>query len=188
MIIGYFGNVRQGKTLSAVRELYKFYLKGYKIYSNTFLNFPFTPLTMEMLFDVVEKDFDIGDQSVFFIDEAHIWMDSRVSGTKRNRIVSYFLLQTGKLGKSTDYGLILLFTSQYAHQIDKRLRSVIDIAVECTKFEHPSGKYFYQEINVFKGKKSYKKSKVFKGMPAIYELYDTRKKIKLERDRYTKDV
>ena len=187
MIIGYFGNVRQGKTLSAIRELYKLYLKGYKIYSNTWLAFPFKPLTLDYVLDIVEKDLDVEDNSVFFIDEIYIWADSRISGTKRNRIISYFLLQTGKLGANTDYGLILLFTSQYPDQIDKRLRHVIDIATECEKIEFKGDKYFIQKVNVFKGNKSFTMVKVFKGITALYKLYDTRKKIKYERDRYEEE-
>ena len=58
--------------------------------------------------DIVEKELEIEDNCVFFIDEIHIWLDSRISGSKRNRILSYFLLQSGKLGKNTDYGLIML--------------------------------------------------------------------------------
>jgi hypothetical protein len=188
MIIGYFGNVRQGKTLSAVRELYKFHLLGYTIYSNTPLSFDYKPLTLDYLLDIVEKDLNVEDNSIFFIDEITLWADSRISAGKRNRIVSYFLLQSGKLGNNTDYGLILLFTAQFTHLIDKRLRHTLDIGVQCKKILFKGDKYFIQERHVFKGDKSYCQSRIFKGTKQLYELYDTRKKIKVEKDRYKEDI
>jgi len=187
MIIGYFGNVRQGKTLSAVRELKKFYDAGYTIYSNTALSFPFKPLTLDFILDIVEKDIDIEDKAVFFIDEIHIWLDSRIAGSKRNRIGSYFLLQTGKMGANTDYGLILLFTSQYPDQIDKRLRHVMDIGVQCEKVMFRGEKYFKLNAYFYKGEKSFNKITAYHGNQSLYNLYDTRKKIKIVKDRYDEE-
>jgi hypothetical protein len=135
VIIGYFGTVRQGKTLSAVKELYKFYLDGKTIYSNIKLNFPYKPITTDMLLNIVESDLVLDDDSCMFIDEMHIWFDSRISSSKKSRIISYFLLQTGKMGKNTDFGLILLYTTQFRHQVDKRLRSLTDISIDCEKKE-----------------------------------------------------
>lgn len=187
MIIGFLGNVRQGKTLSAVKELKKFYDLGYKVYSNTWLSFPHTPLTLDYILDIVEKDLDVPDNSIFFIDEIYIWCDARISASKRNRIVSYFILQTGKLGNNTDYGLILLYTTQYATQIDKRLRNTTDIAVFCEKFSHHGIKYFIQRMHIFKGKKSFIKTTLFTGTTELYSLYDTRRKIRVEKDRYEEE-
>jgi hypothetical protein len=184
MIIGYYGNVRQGKTYSAVLELYTLWLKGYTIYSNTFLAFPFKILTLDYLLDIVEKDLDVEDNSVFFVDEISVWLDSRSSMSKRNKIFSYMLQQSGKLGVNTDYGLIILFTAQYPDMVDKRLRHFTDKGVECEKFEMNNEKYFIQHINIFRGKKSYAYNRIIKGNPLLYTLYDTRKKIKYEKDRY----
>lgn len=187
MIIGYIGTVRQGKTFSAVQELKKFYDRGYKIYSNTWLSFPHETLTIDYILDIIEQDLDIPDKSIFFIDEFHIWFDSRISGSKRNRMISYFLLQTGKMGESSDYGLILFFTTQFLHQIDKRLRSLIDICVECEKHEFHDNKYFRQLRYYNKGSKSFTSLRVVKGTKEKYSLYDTRKKIKYEKDRYKEE-
>lgn len=184
MIIVYVGNVRQGKTLGAVRELKKFYDSGYTIYSNTWLNFPFKTLTLDFLIDIVEKEIDLPDKTLFFIDEIHIWLDSRVSASKRNRIVSYFLLQTGKLGINTDYGLILLATTQFTHLIDKRLKDLIDILSECEKINYKGKKIFRQTITYFKGKKTYQRERYFEGTKYLYSLYDTRAKIKVEHTKY----
>lgn len=189
MIIGYFGNVRQGKTLSAVREVKRLYDKGYKIYSNTPLSFPYTPLTVDLLYDIVEKEQELPDDSVFFIDEIHVFgFDSRTSMSKKNRVTSYFILQSGKLGKNTDIGVILIFTSQYPDQIDKRLKHVLDVAVECEKIiRYSTGeKYFVQNYFVYKGSKSFTYKKYFKGTDKYYSLYDTRKRISEGKDKYTK--
>jgi hypothetical protein len=188
MIIVYVGNVRQGKTLSAVRELKKFYDAGYVIYTNTWVSFPHKILTLNFLLDIVEKEMDLPDRCIFFIDEIHMWLDARVSSSKRNRIVSYFLLQTGKLGIDTDYGLILLATTQFTHLIDKRLRDLVDILGECEKLIYKGKKYFKQEITYFKGKKTYKRIRIFEGTKKLYSLYDTRKKIKIEHDKYKDGV
>lgn len=184
--MGFYGNVRQGKTYGAVLELFILWLQGYVIYSNTWLAFPFKKLTLDFLLDIVEKDLDIEDKAIFFIDEIAIWMDSRCSMGKRNRIVSYFLAQSGKLGSNTDYGLIILFTAQYPDMVDKRLRHFTDKGVESEKFEVSGIKHFLQHITIFRGKKSYSYNKIIKGNQLLYSLYDTRKKIKYEKDRYDK--
>lgn len=194
MIIGYFGNVRQGKTYSAVIELYKLYLKGYKIYSNTWLAFDFTPLTNKFILDIIEKEIELPSMCVFFIDEIYMFgLDSRSSMSKKNRVMSWFLLQTGKLGQKdakgnieTDIGLILLFTSQYPDQIDKRLRHTMDIGVECEKYIHPKtkDKYFIQHVFVYKGSKSFNYNRIHKGEKRYYDLYDTRKRITIQGDPY----
>lgn len=190
MIIGFFGNVRQGKTLSAVLELYRYYKGGYKIYSNTGLSFPHEMLNLDYILDIVEQDLDIPDNSVFFIDEITVWLDSRVSGSKRNRVISYFLLQTGKMGENTDYGLILLYTAQFTHLIDKRLRSVTDIAIECEKIIlKDNTKIIKQSRYIYKGNKSFSYIKVIRNMELVYPLYNTRKKIKAELgDRYAQSI
>jgi hypothetical protein len=189
MIVGFFGNVRQGKTLGAVAELYKYYLNGFTIYSNTHLNFPYKPLTLDYILDIVEHDLDVEDNSVFFIDEIYIWQDSRVSGGKRNRIISYFLLQTGKLGVNKDFGLILMFTAQFPDQIDKRLRHVLDIAVECEKIVKGDRKVFIQCRHIFRGSKSYNYKLIMKNPEDYFSLYDTRKKIvAVMHDRYDEVV
>ena len=114
-------------------------------------------------------------------------MDSRISGSKRNRIASYFMLQTGKLGKNTDYGLILLFTCQYPDQIDKRLRHVMDIGVDCEKYIFKETKYFVQTKYVYKGTKSFSSKNYFIGNTRLYNLYDTRKRIIVEKDKYNEE-
>jgi hypothetical protein len=189
MIIGYCGNIRQGKTLSAVRELFKLYNLGYTIYSNINLNFPYKPLDVDLLTDIVEDKIQITDKKpVFFIDEIHIWLDSRLSMGKKNRIVSYFLLQSGKIGEDSDFGMLLLYTTQFIHQVDKRLRSLTSIIIECEKKEINSHKIIINIEYHFRGKKSFITRSIFYA-ETIYKLYNTRevvkyKKAKVEEEGY----
>jgi hypothetical protein len=97
------------------------------------------------------------------------------------------LAQTGKLGVNTDYGLILYFTAQYPDMVDKRLRHFTDKGIESEKFEVSGVKHFLQTITIFRGRKSYSYKKIIKGNKLLYNLYDTRKKIKYEKDRYEKE-
>lgn len=177
--------MRQGKTYGAIIELFMLWLQGYTIYSNTWLRFPYKILTLDYLLDIVEKDLDVEDNSVFFIDEIAIWLDSRCAPSKRNRIMSYFLAQSGKLGVDKDYGLIIIGTVQYLDMCDKRMRKFRDKDIECQKFETDGKKHFLQTVNVWKGNKSYSYNRIVHGNPLLYSLYDTRKKIKYIKDRYS---
>lgn len=187
MILGYFGNVGQGKTYGAVVELKRLHDLGYIIYSNTWLIFPYKELTLDFILDIVEKNLSLPDDCVFFIDEISIWLDSRCSMSKRNRIISYFLAQTRKLGKNKDFGLILLFTVQFSHMIDKRLKSFLDVAIESEKVELMGIKIFKQTKCFYKGKKSFVMESMIIGLIENYALYDTRMKIKYEQDRYKEE-
>jgi hypothetical protein len=188
MIIGYYGNVRQGKTYSSVLELLSLYLNGYTIYSNTWLGIPYKPLTLDFMLDMVENDTQFEEDKIaLFVDEFPVWCDSRVSGSKRNRVVSFFLAQSGKMSSNTDYGVILIFTAQYPDMVDKRLRHFTDKGIECEKYIVNGQKVFLQIVNIFKGSSSYTKTKIVLGSNIIYKLYDTRKKINfISHDRYSK--
>lgn len=189
MIIGYFGNVRQGKTLSAVKSIYTFYLQGYTIYSNIPLSFPHILIDVDFLTNIVEigNPFPPEQKPLLFLDEVHTVLDSRSSSSTRSKVITMLILQTGKLGQSSDFGLILLFTSQYPDQIDKRLRHTISIAVECEKVMLKNGdKWFIQHKYFFRGSKSFQTNSFFKGTQEIYNLYDTKHVVKLSKDKYSK--
>lgn len=115
MIIGFIGQRGSGKSLSMTIELYKKYLQGYKIYSNYHLNFPYTPITVDDLIAFAESGMYFGN-SIFAIDEIHIWFDSRCSGKKRNIIFSYFLNQSSK------NDIDIYYTSQFSRQVEIRMR------------------------------------------------------------------
>lgn len=125
MIIGFIGKRGSGKTLSMTKEAYLYYRQGYTIYANIKLNFPYEKYTLEDIASYANGEVQF--KKVFFIiDEAHVFIDSRRSGSKKNLAISYFILQTRKRDVK------LAFTTQYWHQVDKRLRDATEIIVECT--------------------------------------------------------
>lgn len=125
MIIMFIGGMGSGKTLTMTAEAIKYTLKGFKIYSNYKLEcIPYIPLTKKV-FDELIKDKTSLQEAVLLIDEIHIWLDSRSSMKKKNKAISYFLLQTRKRN------VRLLCTTQHPDQVDKRLRNNIDILVFC---------------------------------------------------------
>ena len=123
MIIGFIGQRGSGKTLSMTIEAYKKYKQGYKIYSNYHLNFPYTPFTVDDLMAFAESGMYFG-QSIFLLDEIHIWFDSRASGKKRNVIFSYFINQSSK------NDIDIYYTTQFSRQVEIRMRLNTEIVVE----------------------------------------------------------
>lgn len=128
MIVGFIGSMGSGKTLSLTRQVYREYRKGKQIISNMHFNFPYTPLTIEMLLEYDQNDTPLHN-CVLVVDEAHVYLDSRTSASKRNRIMSLFLTQTRKKN------VHLYYTTQYYDQIDKRLRNNTECIVRCKKKE-----------------------------------------------------
>jgi len=147
MIIGYLGTRGRGKTLSCVREAYEHQQNGYSIYSNIKLNkkiFPdYTLIDGKMLIDWVkgEKQFK---KAFFILDEVHVYIDSRMGMSKKNIIISYFVLQTRKRDVRIGY------TTQFFNQVDKRLRNPTEILIECQNYNNESSviqrnKVFHEE-------------------------------------------
>lgn len=131
MIIGYVGTRGRGKTLSCVREAYEHYLKGYSIYSNIKLNTDyFKTYEMINLKDII--DWVKGDKqfkkAFFILDEVHIYLDSRSGMSKKNVILSYFVLQTRKRDVRVGY------TTQFLDQVDKRLRQPTEVLIQCQNY------------------------------------------------------
>ena len=137
MIGGFVGKMGSGKTLSMVRETLRYYAEGYKIYSNFHINIPYTPIDFNELMAMAESQEDFGNV-VLLLDEVHIILDSRSSMSKKSKVISFWLNQTRKMGVK------LFYTTQYLHQIDKRLRSGTDIIVLCDGMKYVAkGKEYY---------------------------------------------
>lgn len=124
MIIAFLGTVGSGKTLSAVREAFQYYKMGHTVYANMGLSFPHVKLDKKTFDTLIENKEGLQD-AVILIDEMHIWLDSRSSMKKKNRLLTYFILQTRKRN------VRMLVTTQHMDQIDKRLRNTLDIIVYC---------------------------------------------------------
>ena len=175
MIVGFIGDMGSGKTLSMVRLAYSLHLKGYTIYSNFKLFFPFEYFTLQDILSYAENSQNFTN-TVFLIDEAHIFMDSRRSASARNLALSYFILQTRK------QNVWLFFTTQYYHQVEKRLRASTNAFVECS-FKSFTNNYSQQSNvclnmwNIVKSNKITVKKFVFNANP-FFQLYDTNEVIR----------
>lgn len=165
MICGFIGKMGSGKTLSMVRETAKYWHKGYKIYSNFHLNFPYTPLDFDTLFTMAENQESLKDV-VILLDEAHIMLDSRSGMKKSSKVVSFWLNQTRKMGVK------LFYTTQHLHQIDKRLRSGTDFFSFCQGIKYlKQGKEYFIVVNdLTDGDNT--KQEVFLGNK-FFKYYDT---------------
>jgi hypothetical protein len=58
-----------------------------------------------------------------------LWLDSRLSGTRRNRLGGYLAFQSRKRGVD------ILFTAQRRHSVEKRFRDLTDIWVVCENLD-----------------------------------------------------
>ena len=169
MIIGYLGTRGKGKTLSCVREAYEHQLKGYRIYSNIKLSDKYfkdwSLINGNMLLEWVNGDKQF-NKAFFILDEVHVYLDSRAGPSKRNILISYFILQTRKRDVRLGY------TTQFFNQVDKRLRNPTEILVVCDNYKNDNNELMFcntvevqdtgfKFIQTFKGKK-------------YYDYYDTR--------------
>lgn len=202
MIIGFIGSRNSGKTCSMTIEAYKKYRQGYKIYSNYHLNFPYTPITVDDIIDFAENGLYFGN-TIFLIDELHVWFDSRTRG-KRNMIFSYFINQSSK------NDIDIYYTSQFARQVEVRMRLNTEVVVECsckcfvwkTAHSEPYMVENYRPKPVDFKCVTYIKNKIIqfsdtgvdKFRNRVYKankyfpLYDTREVIKRQKDIFQKAV
>jgi len=119
-IIGIFGEMGKGKTLTAVILGLIYKQKGYEIYSNM-KNF----LDSKYIDDLDDlKDLDINTKRLLILDEIYVYIDSRNSSTKRNKAYSYLIFQSRK--RNFD----IIYTAQLYSAVDKRLRNLTNIIIE----------------------------------------------------------
>ena len=188
--------MRSGKTLAMTIEAYRESRKGRTVYSNYGLSFPHLDMDDQMVGEATKHNRTTEfDGSVTAIDEIHVYMDSRNSSSKKNRLLSYFVTQSGKLDT------LLLWTSQYLSQVDKRLRLNTQILYKAERYIIRKGKKillrqddkredFYIDLHkhVFGEKKGrlgffYEKTITLRTPKKYFGLYDTKQRI-----RYTGEL
>jgi len=167
MIIGYIGTRGRGKTLSCVREAYEHYLEGYEIYSNIKLNNKYFKkwnwIDNKMIINWVKGDKQF-KKAFFILDEVHIYLDSRMGMSKRNVIISYFVLQTRKRNVRIGY------TTQFFDQVDKRLRQPTEVLISCQNYMIANG--MFQKNRVYQKETGKSFYDTFKGSD-YFDYYDT---------------
>lgn len=150
MIILLIGNMGGGKTICMTKYLYQNYIANQKVYANYKLHFKFNELSINILKDYTNSNKSFNNSSIG-IDEAHIFLDSRNFMSKRNKVLSYFLLQSRKR-KIKAY-----LTFQKYHQVDKRIRDNASYLIFCDSFEkignklHPltEGQFLLNENEIY---------------------------------------
>ena len=145
-MIGIFlGFQNSGKTLAMTYYAYTYYKKGYDIYSNYNLKFSklkndkrLHKLTMDKIIECV-KNREQFNKAIFLIDEMYLFMDSRNFGSKKQKIMTYFLLQTSKRN------VHLFGTAQVFNSVEKRFRENCNFMVFCSRVIKNENEY----LNVF---------------------------------------
>lgn len=129
MIVTFEGVQGSGKTTAATAFAYDDTNGGKdrKVISNQHLNFPFQQFSLEWFLEHL-ADHAMED-CVLFLDEMYQIADSRSSGSKLNKLFTYFMVQTRKRGVD------VYFCTHYLDHVDLRLRRAADIRNSCRYYE-----------------------------------------------------
>lgn len=163
MLMTVEGRLGSGKTLTATTFVVLDYLEaGRHIVSNYHLKgVPFTFLDYELFLSYMKNDKELKNTSVV-LDEAYLFVDSRMSQTGFSKLMTYFVMQTRK--RDVD----LYVTTQQYENVDIRLRRNTDIRALC-RFNKSTQICRVRLIDLRSGKR--RKIKIYG--PNIYDYYDT---------------
>lgn len=183
MIVLYQGRRGAGKTLSMVRDGYKFHLNGMKVYSNIAVQYPHEYISEDDILKIDDKSHI--NNCVLMVDEIQILLDSRRSMNDENVNFSRFIQQIRKRN------IILLGTAQFSNTVDLRLRQHIDILAKPQYYkDYQVVKVTYIDITVIDefdiyDDKPYSVTIVFDATP-IYKLYNTLDIVRVRREKKEK--
>ena len=171
MLIGVLGGFGSGKTLLLAVFGYKLsFNPKYVVYSNFRIkNVEY--LTPRKLLDINPKE----KKAVILLDEVYSWLDSRVSISKINRILSWVVLQSRK--RNMD----IIYSAQLGSSVDLRLRDMTDIIIYCECLGNPvKPKGFAYLIEWQKGFRNLRRRFFFsfKTASKFFDVYDTREIVK----------
>lgn len=193
VVVGLVGEMRSGKTLLMTLLLHDDNVRGKEVIANYHLNFNSEVLDVNALDESIRGgDTDYFKDKSIGIDEIHVFMDSRGSGQKRNKMMSYFLTQSGKLDTT------VYWTSQFLRQVDVRLRLNTQILYKCERYSLRNGKKYAlrqddkrEEFCIDAHKHFlkdtpkglmyvYEKTLTIKNPKKYYSLYDTKERVYYE--------
>ncbi|MEM0172913.1 MAG: zonular occludens toxin domain-containing protein [Sulfolobaceae archaeon] len=152
-------------SLAIISRHYK--LNGYKIYTNIK-----SLKDKDFYLSEIKENFYNDDSSpkLLAIDEIYLWIDSRMSTSKRNKIYGYILMQSRK------NGFDVVYTTNYYKAVDVRIRNLTDYIIEpeYTKIGDNEGllkwTIYDKDLNLLATAKLSIDNRVFK-------LFDTKEKI-----------
>lgn len=168
MIIMYRGSRGKGKTLTMVKDAFKYYNHGFKVYGNLKLNFG-EYISSEDL--VALNHTSELKNCVLVIDEIELFFDSRNFSRTENKTFSHFLQQIRKRN------IIILCTAQYVNLVDLRIRQQLDIVVY-PRFDKKTSicpVYYFDltQIEDSFGNDKFSPTKVVYDGKKVFNLYDT---------------
>lgn len=124
------GKQGSGKTLFVIMKAYEYFKRGYTIYSNVALNFPYKKLNYNDIINCKLKN------AIVIIDEVHQLLPARASMREINRLIcDSFLSMIRK------QGLEVFGTSQTDRKVDVRFIEECDYVYVCSKFALVNGKF-----------------------------------------------
>lgn len=110
---------------------------------------------------------EVNEPTLVIIDEAYVWLESRLSGQDINRFMSYILFQSRK--RSIDF----VITTQLLSAIDLRFKNLADVFIEAIR--EPDG---FKYVAHFPGRR---KTRAFRLSVSVaepyFKLYNTMEKI-----------
>lgn len=118
------GGIGSGKTMAMVyMALQDAQIRGKKILSNIKMVIPHFQFIKASMMETMPKNLK---NITLCIDEIHNFMDSRSGTTGVNKKRTHFILQSRHAGQGS---LDIIYTTQFLHQVDKRLRNNTDVKV-----------------------------------------------------------
>lgn len=155
-------NTKPSKDTIIVRANYKIKIPNFELFGVDKL--------LELITLIEDgKEYDLQD-CVLCLDEIWSILESRISHAKVNRLMSYFIMQSGKADVQ------LIYTAQLAKMADLRLRELANISVRCRK-DSNNRKFIYLWSTDTGFTKKFTIS--FAVAEKLYYLYDTKYKIPL---------
>jgi len=169
MIIAFCGKMGSGKTLSMTYFARMMQERGRDIISNYTLNFKHRLISKKEIQEYGKTKGASLKDVMMLIDEAQTMLDCRQH--QKNRIITYFILQTRKRGCD------LAYTSQQFANVEKRLRENTDLIFECNPVKNKKGELEYIQLTHFNyhGRDTFSANAVtyLKVTPELFKLYDS---------------
>lgn len=153
------GIPRSGKTLLAT--YFSFFNNRNTVYANYSIlqNIKYKSIELN---DFIENELS---DCLIILDEAYIWLESRLAMSKINRLCSYVLMQSGK------HDVDIILTSQLLSMLEMRFRNLMTTLITAEHDE--KNKLFI--YNIYNNRYHYKKTLKFKeiDMSYYYDKYKT---------------
>lgn len=115
------GKLGSGKTLLATLLCFLLEKDVFANYTIKIPNIKFKKFGIGLIFDNLLSNITL------ILDEAYVYLESRFSMSKTNKLMSYLMFQSRKRN------LDIILTAQLQSTIELRYREMIDITIECVK-------------------------------------------------------